>query len=42
MTNYQLRPEESFEKGKLHHRINQLEIRWPAFRGLLNLIRRIR
>ena len=42
MTNYQPRPSERFTRGRLHHRINQAEIRFPLFRRLLSLVRRFK
>jgi len=42
MTNYQLRPRENFKKGRVHHLLNQMEIRWPLVRKLMNVARRLR
>jgi hypothetical protein len=41
MTNYQPRPNEGFERGRLHHRLNQLEIRLPLLRRLTAWLRRL-
>lgn len=42
MTNYQPRPSEKFGQGRLHHLVNQIEIRFPLIRRLLSLARRLR
>jgi hypothetical protein len=42
MTNYQPRPTERFSRGRMHHFINQAEIRVPAFRWLMSMARALR
>ena len=42
MTNYQPRPSEKFGQGRLHHLVNQIEIRFPLTRRFLSLARRLR
>jgi hypothetical protein len=41
MTNYQPRPSEGFSQGRLHHRLNQLEIRYPFLRRIATWLRRL-
>jgi hypothetical protein len=42
MTNYQPRPSEKFAKGRLHHLINQMEIRFPFVRRIMKIGRKLK